>query len=505
MCITLATFMEILDTSIANVALPHIAGGLSVTPDEATWVLTSYLVANAVVLPLSGWLASMIGRKRFYMSCVALFTISSFLCGLAPSLTVLIITRIMQGAGGGGLQPSEQAILADIFTPAQRGMAFAIYGMAVVLAPAIGPTLGGWITDNSSWRWIFYVNVPVGIISLLLSSRLVEDPPWAARGSRKGIKVDYMGIALIVLGIASLQFVLDKGQRDLWFESNTIVIFSIAAAACLLTFVIWEWRQKHPVLDLRLFANRSFAIAALMMFALGAVLMSSTVLLPLYLQTMLGYTAQQAGEALSVGGLVVICLLPLVGYLTKKVDLRFLVGIGFLATGLALFHMRTINLQIDFRTAVMYRVYQAIGLPFLFIPITSIAYTDVPLEKNNQVSATVNLMRNLGGSVGISLATLLLSRRIAFHEDRLSSYMRPENPIFEQAIGRLKLMFAAQGADATGATRSAYAVVSGELARQSAALSYIDVIQVLAIIAVCFIPLVFLAKRVRPGAAAMGH
>src|SRR5712691_8959849 len=316
--VTLATFMEVLDTSIANVALPHIAGSLSAGTDESTWVLTSYLVSNAIVLPLSGWLSSIIGRKRFYMGCVALFTISSFLCGLAPNLPMLIFFRILQGAGGGGLQPSEQAILADTFPPAKRGMAFAVYGVAVVMAPAIGPTLGGWITDNFTWRWIFFINIPVGILSLLLTSRLIQDPPYLKRKKLSETKIDYIGLGLVALGLGALQIVLDKGQREDWFESHFIIVLSVIAAASLLFLIYWEWTREDPVIDLHLFTNRTFAAANLLMFMLGFALLGSTVLLPLFMQTLLGYTAQHSGLALLPGGFAIMLLLPLVGLLLSR-------------------------------------------------------------------------------------------------------------------------------------------------------------------------------------------
>src|SRR3954465_5872795 len=299
LAVTLATFMEVLDTSIANVSLPHIAGGLSAGTDESTWVLTSYLVSNAIVLPLSGWLSSILGRKRFYMGCVALFTISSALCGFAPNLTMLIIFRVMQGAGGGGLQPSEQAILADTFEPAKRGMAFAVYGIAVVMAPAIGPTLGGWITDNYTWRWIFFINIPVGILSLVLTSRLIQDPPYLKRKKLSETRIDYIGLGFVALGLGTLQVVLDKGQREDWFESHFIVILSLIAALSLIFVVYWEWKQKDPIIDLHLFRDRTFGISNLLMFMLGFALLGSTLLLPLFSQTLLGYTAQQAGLALT--------------------------------------------------------------------------------------------------------------------------------------------------------------------------------------------------------------
>ena len=369
------------DTSIANVALPHIAGSLSAGQDESTWVLTSYLVSNAIVLPLSGWLSSIVGRKRFYMGCVALFTVSSFLCGFAPNLPALIIFRILQGAGGGGLQPSEQAILADTFPPAKRGMAFAVYGIAVVMAPAIGPTLGGWITDNYSWRWIFFVNIPVGILSLILTSRLIQDSPYFKRRKLGETKIDYVGLGFVALGLGALQIVLDKGQRDDWFESNFILILAIISAASLLFVIWWEWRHKDPIIDLHLFRERTFAVSNLLMFMLGFALLGSTLLLPLFLQTLMGYTAELSGMALSPGGFAIMICMPVVGWLLSRYDARYLLVFGLSMLSFSLFHMTNFDLSIDFKTAVYARVLQAIGLAFLFVPINTSAYAYLPRER----------------------------------------------------------------------------------------------------------------------------
>src|SRR4030088_1827570 len=351
--VTLATFMEVLDTSIANGALPHIAGSLSEGQDDSTWVLTSYLVSKAILLPLTGWLSSIVGRKRFYMGCVALFTISSALCGFALNLPMLIVFRILQGAGGGGLQPSEQAILADTFPPAKRGMAFAVYGVAVVMAPAIGPTLGGWITDNFSWRWIFFVNIPVGILSLLLTSRLIQDPPYLKRRKLSETKIDYIGLGFVALGLGALQIVLDKGQRDDWFESHFILVLTVISAASLIFVAFWEWRHKDPIIDLHLFRDRTFGVSNLLMFMLGFALLGSTLLLPLFMQTMLGYTAQQAGLALMPGGFAIMLLLPLVGFLLSRYSPRWLLLFGLVILSFSLFHMTNFDLQVDFRTAAL--------------------------------------------------------------------------------------------------------------------------------------------------------
>ena len=387
--VTMATFMEVLDTSIANVALPHIAGNLSAGTDESTWVLTSYLVSNAIVLPLSGWISSIIGRKRFYMSCVAIFTISSFLCGIAPNLGMLIFFRVLQGAGGGGLQPSEQSILADTFPPAKRGMAFAVYGLAVVMAPAIGPTLGGWITDNYTWRWIFLVNIPVGIISLLLTSRLIQDPPHTVRKKFSEIKIDYTGLGFLALGLGTLQIVLDKGQRDDWFGSQFILTLTIISVVSLLFTIFWEWRHKDPIIDLHLFKDRTFAASNLMMFMVGFTLLSSTLLLPQFTQSLLGYTAERAGEALTPGGFTLVFLMPLVGFLLTRYDPRRLIVFGFLTVSGSLFYMTRFDLNVDFHTLVIARMIQAGGLGFLFVPINTVAYSYLPRDKNNAASGLI--------------------------------------------------------------------------------------------------------------------
>jgi len=373
--VTMATFMEVLDTSVANVALPHIAGNLAAGVDESTWILTSYLVSNAVVLPVSGWISGRVGRKRFYMSCVALFTISSLLCGFAPSLGWLVFFRVLQGAGGGGLQPSEQAILADTFTPAQRGMGFAVYGLAVVAAPALGPTLGGWITDNFTWRWVFFINVPVGILSLLLTSRLISDPPYLKKQKRIGAKIDYLGFGLIALGLGALQIVLDKGQRADWFEAPYIRVLTFTFVAALILAVIWELRVKDPVVDLRLFKDRTFMTANVMLFVFGFVLYSSTVLLPQYTQELMGYTAQLAGMMISPGGVAIMLLMPLIGFLITHYDARKLIAFGFLIIGVATLRMMRFNLGVDFRTMMWARVFQASGIAFLFVPINTAAPT----------------------------------------------------------------------------------------------------------------------------------
>ncbi|HUD64295.1 MAG TPA: DHA2 family efflux MFS transporter permease subunit [Candidatus Sulfotelmatobacter sp.] len=505
LAVTLATFMEVLDTSIANVALPHIAGSLSAGQDESTWVLTSYLVSNAIVLPLSGWLSSIIGRKNFYMGCVALFTISSFLCGLAPNLATLIICRVLQGAGGGGLQPSEQAILADTFPPAKRGMAFAVYGMAVVTAPAIGPTLGGWITDNFTWRWIFFINIPVGILSILLTSRLIQDPPYFRRRKLSETKIDYIGLGFVALGLGTLQVVLDKGQRDDWFESNFIVTLSLIAATALIFVIFWEWRHKDPIIDLHLFRDRTFGVSNLLMFMLGFALLGSTLLLPLFSQTLLGYTAQEAGLALMPGGFMIILLLPLVGFLLSRYTPRWLLLFGLVILSFSLFHMTGFDLDIDFRTVATARLVQAAGMAFLFVPINTAAYAFLPREKNNAASGLMNLARNIGGSVGISVVTTMLDRRTQVHLTNLSSHLSPTNPALQSMIQGASGALRAHGESAAGATQRAYALIQGVVARQATMLAYVDCFWLLGVSILCMVPMVFLMKKSRPGGGIAVH
>jgi MFS transporter, DHA2 family, multidrug resistance protein len=511
--VTLATFMEVLDTSIANVALPHIAGGLGASQDEATWVLTSYLVSNAIILPASAYLTSFVGRKRFYMWCVVLFGISSMLCGLAPSLPLLILFRVLQGVGGGGLAPSEQAILADTFPPQKRGQAFAVYGLAVVFAPAIGPTLGGFITDRYDWRWIFFINVPVAIVSLFLTNRMVEDPPHIQREvvamKKRGLNLDYFGFGLLALGFGSLEFVLDKGQEDDWFGSRLITFFIALCVTSLITLIVWEIRQiqkKHrPILDLKLFLNRTFGISFILMFVLGFALFGTTVLIPQFAQTLLGYTAERAGMAISPGGITVMLLMPLVGFLVGKVDPRYLIAYGFASTAAALAYMHTLNLGVSFHYIALLRVLQASGLAFLFVPINTISYTDIPREKSNDVSGLTNLARNIGGSVGTSFLVTWLARRGQFHQDRLASHLDPNSLGMRERIERMAnyFMHAPHGPHSIAIARGmAQGNIYSELLRQSTMLSYLDVIAVLAVGSACMVPLVFFMKK--RGAAAKG-
>jgi DHA2 family multidrug resistance protein len=504
--VTMATFMEILDTSIANVSLPHIAGNLSVSQDESTWVLTSYLVSNAIVLPISGWVSTRFGRKRFYMTCVALFTVSSFLCGIAPTLGSLIFFRVLQGIGGGGLGPSEQAILVDTFPPAKRGMAMAVYGMAVVLAPAIGPTLGGFITDNFTWRWVFFINIPVGIASLLLSSRVVTDPPHLQQMRERAGSVDWLGLGLVAVGLGCLEVVLDKGQEEDWFHSSFITEFASVSAVTLVAFVFWELRHENPVVDLRMFQRPSFAVANWLMVMLGAALFGSTVLLPQYLQVLMGYSAQQSGMALSPGGLVVIALLPFVGRLVSKVDTRILIAFGFAVLSGSMYYMAyTINLQMDFRTAVELRAIQSVGMAFLFVPIQTLAYAGAPVQKSNQVSGIMNLSRNMGADIGIAFVTVLIARRSQMHQTNLSAHATLYDANYQARVAAMARALEHAGSTSLVAARQATAAMYRQLVQQATQLAYLDALWALAIATAVMVPLVWLVRRPQPTGAPTGH
>jgi DHA2 family multidrug resistance protein len=412
---------------------------------------------------------------------------------------------VLQGAGGGGLQPSEQAILADTFPPAKRGMAFAVYGIAVVTAPAIGPTLGGWITDNFTWRWIFFINIPVGILSILLTTRLIQDPPDFKRRKLSETKIDYVGLGFVALGLGALQIVLDKGQREDWFESHMILILSLIAAASLIFLVIWEWTHEDPIIDLHLFRDRTFGVSNLLMFMLGFALLGSTLLLPLFMQTLLGYTAQQAGLALMPGGFTIMLLLPLVGFLLSRYSPRWLLIFGLTVLSASLFHMTNFDLQIDFRTAAIARVFQAVGMAFLFVPINTAAYAFLPRNKNNAASGLMNLARNIGGSVGISFMTTMLDRRTQVHLNDLASHLGAGNPALQALIRGASQAMRAHGASAAAATQQAYALLQGTVIRQATMLAYIDCFWLLAIAILCMIPTVFLMKKSKPGGTVAVH
>ncbi|MET4037604.1 MULTISPECIES: DHA2 family efflux MFS transporter permease subunit [unclassified Bradyrhizobium] len=507
--VSIATFMEVLDTTIANVALRHIAGGLAVGIDESTYVITSYLVANAIVLSISGWLSTVIGRKRFYMICVATFTISSLLCGFAWNLQSLVLFRILQGLGGGGMATSEQAILADSFPPEKRGQAFAIYGVAVVVAPVIGPTLGGWITDTYSWHWVFLINVPMGLLSLFLVGTLVKEPSGAEEEREKllskGVQVDYIGFALVAIGLGSLEYVLDEGQRNDWFGSNMIIFFAVLSAVSLLALIPWELTREEPIIDLRLLGRRQFAACFLVMLGTGAVLISTTQMLPQLLQTELNYTALLAGLALSPGGIATLMLMPVVGRLVSTVQPKYLIMFGATVVAFSMWHLTGLNGDITYGYAALARVFLAIGLPFLFLPVTTASYDGVPSDKTNQASALINVARNIGGSMGVALAQTVLAQRQQFHQSRLIEHAAPSDLGYQQTIDAMTRYFQAQGSNPSDAAAQAIAWVGKTLQQQVDFLAYIDVFWMLAIIALLMIPTAAVLRPIDLGAPARGH
>jgi MFS transporter, DHA2 family, multidrug resistance protein len=498
--VALAAFMEVMDTSIANVALPYIAGGLGASNDQSTWVLTSYLAANAIVLPMGAWFSNVLGRRRFFMMCLTVFTISSVLCGTASSLGAIILFRALQGAGGGGLQPMAQAILADTFPPQKRGLAFALYGITAIIAPTIGPTLGGWITDNYSWRWIFFINVPVGIVTLALIFRLVENPPWAKRGAGGAVKMDYIGFAFLALGVGALQVVLDKGQEDDWFGSHFITRLAIIAAVCLVSLVIWELFRKNPLIDVKLFKNFNFAGANAMMFVTGIMLFSSLVMIPQFLQTLMGYTAELAGLVLSGGGLLLLFLMPLAGIVTSRIQVRYIIAFGWLSLSIAMYYTtQNLDLQISFGFASILRVVQVFGLGFLFVPINLASFIGMPPEKSNAVAGLMNFMRNIGSSVGTSMVTTLIARRAQVHQLYLVKDISPADPTFARTLQALAARLNVAGLSHSVATSQAYDRLYQELIGQATSLAYIDTFWVLSIGAAVMFLLSFALRRNEPG------
>ena len=499
--VMLATFMEVLDTSVANVALPHIAGNLSATTEESTWVLTSYLVSNAIILPATNWLGRYFGRKRFLMICIVIFTLASALCGAATSLGMLIFARILQGAGGGALQPIAQAVLMESFPPEKRGSAMAVFGMGVVVAPIIGPTLGGWITDNYSWRWIFYINIPIGILAVFMANMFIEDPPYI-RNQRPG-RIDRLGFALMAIGLGTLQLVLDKGQEEDWFNSSLITFAAVFAGVMLVAFVIWELSTKEPIVDLRVLKNRNFTVGTGIMTILGIVLYGTIALLPLFLQTLLGYPALQSGLAVSPRGFGSILSMIVVGRLVSKIDGRYLVLFGFIVLAYATYRFADINLTITSLSITWPNIISGFAMGFIFVPLTTMAMGTLPNEQMGNASGVFNLMRNTGGSIGIAAMTTMLSRGSQIHQAALIHNINPYNPEVQQRVQQLGHVLPGGGGGSGG--QQAYGMIYGMLARQAMLLSYIDNFRMLAFLCILCLPAVFLFKRVRAkkGAVAM--
>ncbi len=491
-----STFMEVLDTTVVNVSLPHIAGSLSATIEETTWTLTSYLVANAIILPMTGWLASAFGRKRLLLLSVVGFTVASFFCGLAPTLPFLIIFRIVQGACGGGLQPLSQAILLEAFPPEKRGQAMAFWALGIVVAPMLGPVAGGWLTDNYSWRWVFYINVPIGFVSILLTQRFVFDPSYLRQ---KVVKVDYWGIMLLVLGIACLQIMLDKGQEEDWFSSHFIVILAVLATAGLVGLVIRELMTDHPIIDLGVFRYKSYAVGTFLMTILGFVLYGSTVLLPLLMQVLLGYTATHAGVTNLPRGLASFLIMPFVGRLTGKMDARKMLAIGLTGGAIAMYQLSRFNLNVGFWNFWWPLILQGAALGFIFVPLTTVTNNPIPKERLGNATSLFNLMRNLGASIGIALVQTYQFRRQQTHINILGAHVNPYSAQANNMIDALRSSFVARGSDVADATRKAYDAVWGIIQRQAAMLSYNDTFLLLAIMFIAMLPLLLLLRKPKTG------
>ena len=487
-----STFMEVLDTTVVNVSLPHIAGSLSATVDEATWTLTSYLVANAIILPITGWLATQFGRKRLLILSVTGFTIASFLCGLAPSLFWLVVFRILQGAAGGALQPLSQAVLLEAFPPQDRGKAMGFWGLGIVVAPILGPVLGGWLTETYSWRWVFYINVPVGIVSILMTRAFIFDPPYIKR--RAG-GIDFWGIGMLAVWVGALQVVLDKGQEEDWFSSHFIQLLTAVAVIMLLGWLARELMAHHPVVDLRVLKNRTFAAGAALMTIVGFVLYGSMVLLPVWLQTLLGYPALQAGIAMAPRGMGSFLAMPIVGAILPNRDPRKFLAVGLVVSAGTLYQLSRLNLNAGYWEFFWPQFVQGISLALLFVPLTTITMSPIPREQMGNATSLFNLMRNLGGSVGIASTTTLIARHQQMHLNTLTQHVSPYNPQAQQTLNSLRGMFRAQGSGPVLSTQQGYQALWGMLQQQAAILSYIDVFVLLAIVFVGILPLLFLMKK----------
>ncbi len=494
--------MEIVDTSVANVALPHMQGSLNAGTDEITWVLTSYLVANAVVLPMTGWLARLFGRKRFLITCVIIFTISSFLCGAAPNLETLILFRIIQGAAGGALIPSSQAILMETFPPHQQGMAMAIFGIGAMFGPIVGPALGGWITDNLNWRWIFYINIPIGIIAVVMASLFLFDPEYLKHKGK--IAIDYGGLLLLTVGLGALQIVLDKGQQDDWFNSPFIVTCSVITVLALLLLVLVELRHEHPIINLRLFKNVSFSAGNTMMFFVGFCLYSSIMLIPLFLQTLMGYNATMAGMVLAPGGLATLLTMPIVGAMLSKYDGRKIVLAGLIIGASSMFIMQGFTLEASYWDFVWPRIVLGVGLAMIFVPLTTVTLSTISREEMGNATGMFNLLRNIGGSVGIAIAATLLARYNQFYQNVLVSHISPLNQAFRIKQGIIKAGLIAKGMNPFAADKASLSAIYGIVRREAGILSYNRIFFIVGLAFLVIIPLLLLLKKQKIGAPAAG-
>ena len=498
--VTLAAFMELLDTTIVNVSLPHIAGNLSASYDEATWTLTSYLVANSIVLPISAFFGRLIGRKRYFVICIAAFTLCSFLCGIATNLGELVVFRVLQGFFGGGLQPNQQSIILDTFPPAQRGRAFSLTAVATVVAPVLGPTIGGWITDNYSWRWVFFINIPIGVIATFAVLSLVEDPPWAKAQSR--VTTDYVGIGLIALTFAAFQVMLDRGEDDDWFSSPLIRSLAVIAAVGAATAVAWLLYVRKPVVDLRVFKDRNFALGCVAIGCFATLLYGSAVLIPQLAQQHLGYTALLAGLLLSPGALCVILLIPFLNLLLPRVQTRFVVTVGFLVLGGSMLYSRTLTPDIDFIRLMTMRMAQSVGIGFLFVPLSILTYGTLPRALQGDATALFTMFRNVFGSVGISVSTAMVTSRTQVHMAYLGYHASRDNPNFQALLSQLTRAIQALGSTAAVSAQKAFGQAYQTLIAQAGFLAYKDVFLYCALLAFAFAPVTFFFSGVKKAAGA---
>jgi DHA2 family multidrug resistance protein len=491
--VMMAVFMEVLDTSIANIALPHIAGSLSATPEEATWVLTSYLVANAIVLPMTGWLGNYFGRKRVLLSCIMMFTVASVLCGLAWSLPTLVLARILQGVGGGAMVPIAQSIMLESFPPQKRGVAMAAFAQGVVVAPILGPVIGGWITDSYSWRWIFYINVPVGIFAVVMARWVVEDPPYIKRDVKASI--DYIGFGLLAVWLATMQIVLDKGQEADWFGADWVRWFTLVSILSFLAFVWWEFQSDHPLVNLRVFKNRNFTVGLILMTSLAAILYGTTAQLPLFLQTLMGYPALQAGYAMSPRGVAAFFTTFLVGRLVGKIRMRTMLFFGFSMLAYSSWLLSRINLQVGMGSVIWPSVFNGIAISFIFVPLTTATMSQLGQQQIGNASGLYNLMRNLGGSIGIAFVTTMLARGAQVHQSLMVGHLAPDNPAFVQQLAAAKNVLGQQ-TDSVSATKQAYSGLYSLLDQQAHLWAFVDNFYIFGLLALGGIPLIFLFKRV---------
>ena len=492
--VMLPTLIEIIDISVANVSLDHIRGSLSAGIDEAAWVLTSYLVSNAIIIPMTGWLARTFGRKRYLVFSILLFTGASLMCGAATSLGMLVFFRVLQGIGGGALQPLSQAILLETFPPREHGMAMAIFGIGIMFGPIAGPLMGGYITDTLSWRWIFYVNIPIGLFAVLMVRMFIVDPPYMKRTEK--LKVDTWGIALLTVGIGALQIVLDKGQREDWFQSDFILVFSAISALALIAFVIVElFLAEHPIVDLRAFKNVSFSSGNVVMFVAFFNLLGSIVLLPLYAQILLGYTATLAGLVLSPGGVATLFTMPIVGKLIVKRNPKYLLALGVLICAFSTRQMAGFNLAADFGSLMWPRIYLGIGMGLLFIPLTTLTLSSVPKPEMGNATSIYNLLRNLGGSFGVAFSTTIFTRRAQFHQSRLTEHLTWFDQGFRSAVEWGRTFLPTRGIPEGIAEGASMKMIYGQVIRQATAMGFNDAFWILSVLMACVLPLLLLMRR----------